>query len=483
MTNLWILTEEKPKSSTIAQILNLYCRDFGGSLAIANSGVRIKPLIVDKGVFSFCYTAEGAEVDGIQFIYIMTVSGSSNFLDFLVFRQDNPPSNGSSDNLLMAIEETKTSDDESRNTGVYQRGSKFVFIDSFSRSVKTYMLYNDELEARENKKPSDTSIFGTDILLTLGVDIVGKDIGKWFRPFNSLDELITFKGGMRRPPKGNVPIDITRYNDRIEISGRLAKPADAGNIGHDPNIGALSMISKCIRQLGWDKPIVITQHGVSQTYADRNKKNKFLYICGLLGLQLGGIAMPKGATMPESYWHYEKISEKVASILLHVACEYYGVHGVYHNHAGCERSYFRTKSGRLIALPKKDSGGVDNLYLPDVILYDDKSDIIVLVEGKRLDTLNAGIEEIQAYDSIEKEYINVYYSNSKVERWVSIFGGKLSRIPHNAVLLYLNDNGEIFINENAPACVKEVFSRLMKAQIIFPCGTQECTDGFGWQQS
>ncbi len=35
-------------------------------------------------------------------------------------------------------------------------------------------FYNDELEARESKKPSDTSVFGTNILLTLGVTIVGK---------------------------------------------------------------------------------------------------------------------------------------------------------------------------------------------------------------------------------------------------------------------------------------------------------------------
>jgi len=459
--NLWILTEEKPKASTIAQILNLYCRDFGSSLLFVNRGIRIKPLIIDKGVFSFVYSVEGVQVNGIKFINIITVSGSSSFLDFLVFRQDNPPVSGSADNLLMAIEETKTSDDESRNTGVYQRGSKFVFIDSFSRSVKTYMLYNDELEAREEKKPSDTSIFGTNILLTIGVKIAGKGTDKWFGCFSSLDELVSFKDNMRKPPKGNVPIDITRYSDRIEISGRLAKPAEAGNIGHDPSIGALSMISKCIRSLGWDKPIIITQHGVTQAYANRNKKNKFLYICSILGLQMKGITLPIDISMPESYWHYEKSSEKVASILLHVACEYYGVNGIYQNHAGCERGYFKTKNGRLIALPKKDSGGVENLYLPDLILYDDKTDAVVLVEGKKLSTLSAGIEEIKAYGGIEREYIKPNYPNTKVERWVSIFGGSKKGIPHEKVIFYLNDRGEIFVNEKAPVCVKKVFSNLL----------------------
>lgn len=133
------------------------------------------------------------------------------------------------------------------------------------------MLYNEELEAREEKKPSDTSIFGTNILLTLGVTIVGKEVSHWFRPFKTLDELIRFKAGMRQPPAGNVPITIKKYDNRIEIPGRLSKPADAGNIGHDPNIGALSMISKCIRALGWTGDIVITQHGVTQSYIDRTR--------------------------------------------------------------------------------------------------------------------------------------------------------------------------------------------------------------------
>ncbi len=39
----------------------------------------------------------------------------------------------------MAIEETKTSDDESRNTGVYQRGSKFVYITPYYQNVKLYV--------------------------------------------------------------------------------------------------------------------------------------------------------------------------------------------------------------------------------------------------------------------------------------------------------------------------------------------------------
>ena len=358
---------------------------------------------------------------------------------------------------IMAIEETKTSDDESRNTGVYQRGSKFVYITPYYDKVKLYMLYNEELEAREEKKPSDTSIFGTNILLTLGVTIVGKDTSKWFKPFESLDELIRFKASMRKPPAGNVPIEISKFPDRIEISGRLSKPADAGNIGHDPNIGALSMISKCIRTLGWNKDIVITMHGVTQAYVNKTKgKNKFLYICNILGLKLEGIVMPKSVSLPELYWHYEMSSEKMTSILLHIFGMYNGMYGVYENHAGCERGYFRTKSGKLITLPKKDKQGI-NLYLPDVVLYDEHSNFILLVEGKKLSTLSNGIEEIQYYDSIENEYIKPAYKGVNILRCVSIFGGNESGYLHKDVLIYMNLSGKIFINPNAPESVKSMF--------------------------
>lgn len=457
MDNLWLLTEERPKPSVVNQIIEMYCKDFGDKITEHNE-IKIKPIIID-GIFKFVYKIEGLTVVGAADIFIKTVSGSSSFLDFLLFKQENEPTEGSlEDNLIMAIEETKTSDDESRNTGVYQRGSKFVYITPYYRNVKLYMLYNEELEAREEKKPSATSIFGTNILLTLGVTIVGKDVSRWFKPFRSLNELIRFKNGMRRPPAGNVPITITKYDDRIEISGRLAKPAGAGNIGHDPNIGALSMISACIRKLGWNKDIVITRHGVHQSYVTRTKgKNKFLYICRILGIRLDGIIMPNHGVLPKRYWHYEKKSEKMADILLHVQTMYHGMYCVYENHAGCERGYFRTKTGRLIALPKKDSNGI-NLYLPDVVLYDEDTNFILLVEGKMLSTLRLGIEEIENYDSIEKEYIYPLYGNVTIMRCVSIFGGDCKSIPHEKVLFYLADNGRIVINKNAPQCIRRCFA-------------------------
>lgn len=458
MDNLWILTEEKPKSSVIKQIIDLYVKDFGG--VIENySNIKIRP-VIEGNIFKFYYLVEGISLLNIKQIIIKTVSGNSSFFDFLVFKQEDQPEEKNSDNLVMAIEETKTSDDESRNTGVYQRASKFVYIDSYYADVKKYMLYNEELEERKEKKPSDTSIFGTNMLLTIGTTIIGKDPSKWCKKFESIDDMIYFKSLMRKPPEGNVPIEITKFEERIEVSGRLSKPAEAGNIGHDPNIGALSIISKCLRYLGWNKRIVITKHGVSQEYVTKTRgKNKFLYICKMLNLELEGIDIPSGVSLPEDYWHYEMSSEKMASILLHIAGEYNGLKEVYQNHAGCERGYFKTKSNQLIALPKKDKHNV-NLYIPDLILYDPINNEIILVEGKKLSTLNIGLDEIKNYDSIENEFIKIYYEGAKIVRWLSIFGGHQQEIPHQEVLIYLNEEGEIFLNNNTPDSIKQAFNLL-----------------------
>lgn len=454
MTNLWILTEEKPKKSVVKEILNKYCDVYNKSFEIDMENFAIIPIFEEK-LFTFSYKLNGVKIDDINKITLKTVSGGSSFLDYLLFEQDDEPDDGDNSGFIMGFEETKTSDDESRNTGVYQRASKFAFVRAYSKTARTYMLYNEELNAREEKRPSDTSVFGTNMLLTLGVEIMGKKNLSWFRPFKNLDELIIAKNSMRRPPAGNVPILIHKYDDRIEVSGRLVKN---GTLSHDPNIGALSIISLCIRHLGWDKKIVITQHGLSQEYINRTRgRNKFLYICKLYNMVLDGIEMPENYELPEKYWHYEISSEKVTSILLHILAENNGLLEVYQNHAGCERGYFITLSNNLITLPKKDSGGVENLYIPDLILFEPKTRTILLIEAKKLSTLNIGIEEIKHYDSIEREYINKYYPNSTDLRYLTLFGGNEKELPHEQVLVHMNYDGSVIVNENAPDFIKELF--------------------------
>ena len=196
--NLWILTEERPKQSVIIKILKQFAKDYSCSF-ILNS-LQIIPVLDREGNFTFTYEVIGAvgrSENCFKQIFIKTVSGASSFTDFLVFFQKEEPT--IEDKPIYAIEETKTDDSESRNTGVYQRCSKFVFIKSFYPYVKKIMLY--ELQVEQKKESTDTNIFGTRLLLTLGVEILGKELDPTiFKPFANIDELIRFKQNMRKAP-------------------------------------------------------------------------------------------------------------------------------------------------------------------------------------------------------------------------------------------------------------------------------------------
>lgn len=450
MSNLWILTEERPKDYVLGNILKLKQQD------LDVSQIEIIPRIENEK-FEFVYDIEGINYPGVENIYLKIVSGKSSFFDYIVVLQDEEPDPIDKNiNILYVVEETKTNDQESRNTAIYQRASKFVYVDLYYKNLEKYMMYNEESNGDFERMPSDTNIFGTNMLLTIGTKFYGKNM-KWYKAFETLEELIDFKSNMSSPPSGNTPINIRKFENRIEVSGMLSKPCDKGNIGHDPNIGALSIICKVIRALGWNKKIVITHHGVKQSYINRLRNgNKFIYICQDLNIELEGIDMPN-YLIPDKYWKYEEKSEKVATILTHIQCENNGYTAIYENHAGCERGYFFDKMKRPITLPKKDRNGV-NLYIPDLILYDAINQEVLLIEGKQYSTLGEGIKEIENYNSIEREFIRPNYPDCKIERWITLFGGDNKSIPHDKVLLQLTNDGEILINEFAPEFFKDAFA-------------------------
>ena len=393
--NLWILTEEHPKVSVIEKILQLFAQDFKCGFIV--NPLRIIPVLDKNNNFSFTYEVIGVVSRNnkcFERIFIKSVSGASSFMDFLVFFQEQEPT--INDVPIYAIEATKTDDSESRNTGVYQRCSKFVFAQNYYPSVKKVMLY--DLQIKQKNKPTETNIFGTRLLSTLGVHIIGKHIDESVcHPFNSIDEIIEFKNKMRPAPKGNVPILIKPKNDNtIEISGRLVK---SGRLSHDPNIGALSIISAVLRKLGWKGDIIITQHGLAQKMLGRD--NKFLQIANTIGIKLQGLTLPQ-TSLPQDYWHYDHKGEKLGTIFIHVTSENFAdAYSIFENHAGCEKGYFFTDKGEPIPLPKyvnrslyKNGDKSAIYYIPDLILLDNHNDEIINIEGKKYEYKEIGIAEL-----------------------------------------------------------------------------------------
>src|SRR5574344_615204 len=104
MTNLWILTEEKPKRSVVIEILKKYSLEFKKTIEIDPNGIIIAPIFEEKR-YSFTCEVYGITIEGIENIYLKTVSGGSSFLDYLLFEQDEEPADGDCSHMVMAFEE------------------------------------------------------------------------------------------------------------------------------------------------------------------------------------------------------------------------------------------------------------------------------------------------------------------------------------------------------------------------------------------
>jgi hypothetical protein len=457
--SLWVLTEERPKKAVLAQIVHKFVSEQG--IAAFFDQIRIIPILDAELQFTAKYQIVGVTSPAFENIFLKIISGNSSFVDYLVFYQELEPTPNQIP--MFAIEETKTSDSESRNTGVFQRATKFVYIDVFYPDIDKTMLYNGETELEA--LPTQTNIFGTRCFLTLGVKFLGKDLeSESFRPFGSIDELIAYKSKMRRPPAGNVPIDITRVSDElITISGRLVK---GGTLAHDPNIGALSLISAALRILGWTRQIRIVQHGLTQSMV--RPKNKFVQIASFLKLELEELTLPE-AIYPEAYWRYESTGEKLGTIFVHLVVEGFTEgFSIYENHAGCERGYFYTADGNPLAVSKRvpdEEGKVakdaEKIAIPDLLLVDVSRLQIINVEGERAKNVLIGIEQLGTFGNIERFYVNRYYPAYEVIRSVVLYGGESEEVHHIEVSILLNSFGAIILGISAPGLFREAVKNLL----------------------
>lgn len=446
--NLWILTEERPKTEVLQSILSKFCLD--KKIGFFANTLKILPVLECDGRFTFTYSVIGFDCTIIDKIFIKTVSGNSSFTDFLIFYQKDEPV--IQDTPLYAIEETKTDDKESRNTGVYQRCSKFVFVEYFYPSIKKIMLYN--LQVTQKETPTETNIFGTRLLLTLGVEILGKKLDPVvFRPFTSIDELIAVKSSMRKPPQGNVPINITKKDGKILISGRLIK---SGSLAHDPNIGALSIIAKVLRFLGWAGIIEITHHGLSQSHI--TARNKFIKIASKINLSLEGLTVPPVDFSNTTYWRYDLEGEKLGTIFIHIVIESFtNGYSIFENHAGCERGYFFTKDGTPMAIEKyadkekyKQGDKEQINHIPDLIIIDLDHLEVINIEGKKYKFMKQGIAELANYDAIEKNYMSIFYPEFSIIRTVVLYGGTSTKLIEIEVGFLLNQHGKLILGVKAP---------------------------------
>lgn len=456
--NLWFLTEERPKKEVLKAILIKFIKDYEYVAVIRP--LIIRP-ILKNGNFTFTYEVTGFECNKVDKIYIKTVSGHSSFVDFLIFYQKDEPK--LKDQPIYAIEETKTDDKESRNTGVYQRCSKFVFVHFYYPTTKKIMLYNLQVEQKE--AATDTNVFGTKMLKTLDVAIIGKTGTelKKFDSFTSIDEFIELKNKMENPRNGQ-PVKLTKKSDTIEISAKLLK---GNSLSHDPSIGMTTIMAQVLRNLGWKHKIEITNHQLpNQRSVGRN--NKFIQIANKIGISLEKLEIPK-AEINDDYWKYDIDGEKLGTIFIHLIIdEFTEGYSIFENHAGSEKGYFFPLNGNPIAIEKykdrelyKNGDKTQIIEIPDLIIVDDKENEIINIEGEKYINRNTGILQIKTFDYIEKFYIKEHFPNYKIIRTVVLFGSEETSIVEIEVGFMLNKNGKLVLGVKAPKIFHEAIKNLL----------------------
>jgi hypothetical protein len=453
-TNLWILTEERPKIDVIHTIVLK-------SSALKNLDINFDQLFISpdikKNIFNHFYHVKSFTSSKIENIFIKTVSGESSFVDYVVFLQDQEPvPEQILSNCIYAIEETKTSTDESRNTAMGQRSTKFNFLNYFFNtyqySYKPVMYFSHSQPAKDN----DSVTFVNRMLLHLkcGIEFWGKNL-QHLKKFNNLDEFINEKNRIAdtNKRKNDTPIYIKIVGNTIEISALLAKPNKnninyKGEITHDPNMGQVPLFANTLRDLGWQGAISIINHQIKQEKVSNMSGNKFSYLAGYIGYELSGLKFnSQSLIMPKKYWKFDVKSEKVASILAQVILESKGMETIFDNHGGCEKSYFigLNKNGLKEEIPISKSYSSNGGKIPDLVVKDNKSKKIYMYEGKKIETINAGLKELEGFDKFEIDYLKPHYPNYSYCRGLIINGGKISKLPQ--VKFQILETSEVIMNE------------------------------------
>ena len=82
-SNLWILTEERPKAEVLGEIIQKFAKDHDIACFINN--IRILPILNNDKTFTFTYEVKGLDSKIVQNIYIKIIFTNSFLIKFDIF--------------------------------------------------------------------------------------------------------------------------------------------------------------------------------------------------------------------------------------------------------------------------------------------------------------------------------------------------------------------------------------------------------------
>ena len=131
-----VLTEENPNIDEVKLMLSMIDVNIPDSISNDYIIPNITSDSEGKKKFKGVWTLE---VDDL-IITIKLFKGKTSSVDYMLFKEDVDLTTGNAAEALVILESTKTSDNASRNTAVYQRITKFT-ISSLSIKPRTTIIH------------------------------------------------------------------------------------------------------------------------------------------------------------------------------------------------------------------------------------------------------------------------------------------------------------------------------------------------------
>lgn len=370
---IYILTEEYPQHCDITQLFKL--------LELPYDNINVRPVLEGNKWLGYYKT---------QNVFIHLMKGTGSLVDYLVFDTIDCP-DPANDIPILAFEATKTDSSEAGNA-IYQRLTKFIEIKHRWPGTRC-VHYTSGIE---KKKISHSQIQQRRLASTLGIELYDGNGDDLKCPiYQSVQELIDDRRNC------NTCFVIQRSEHLYEINQPLTNGTKKG-IDSDPGKGAVISVSNAIFELDPKAEFIVTGHGVN-TENLTSCKNKFWSSTRRFSLQLEGCNLCSlNATERLEYCSLSTTGEKASSILFHmISSEDYKI--VFHNHAGCGKSYLRVPGDKDIPLPK--GGG---FTYPDIVFIHEDTRTAFVIEAKDYKNVEMGdrqLSELQQFQELfEKHY-------------------------------------------------------------------------------
>lgn len=387
-----VLTEENPNIDEIKLMFAM----IGVNIPDSISNDLIIPKITSdtkgKKVFKGVWTLE---LDDL-IINIKLFKGKTSCVDYVLFNGDVDLATGNASEALVILESTKTSDNASRNTSVYQRITKFTTFDTMYPDFKgiKVMFWCNSIWG---DKLTKTAIFGMRLMETLDIHMYSLKKGNLINikekyeitAYECRDDIIKSKNAIPKK-KGNCSIRLYRLDNDVYISLKLDKGngKSSGVISHDPNVGFLAAIINAFEKIT-KKPnhnnYIIENHNIKQKYFDKCPKSKLWYSINGINIAFEDCVIKERPVLPSQYFTLEgDMTEKLATILY----DYVSPNEtIFSNHGGCSLTSIKGHADTILSVGQK-------MPRPDIVFRNDKRKEIEIIEGKLEKELGKGIKQL-----------------------------------------------------------------------------------------